>query len=125
MGMNSKPGSDTYDKILQSYRSDHKPIGVQYQLHNKQLKKWEARQSNLRTLEKARTVKKQKAETRAVKKELNSIRERVQAVSQAEQEAEGLRKKFNDFNRAKIAQGYKTPEFQSAGDRIKSVGNGL
>ena len=125
MAINAKPGMETYGRILNDARVEGKLIGAKHHLHDRHMKKYMARISNLKTLEHAREVKAQKATVSKARKSINAARERIAQVTQADQQAADLRAKFERMNRTKLADTLKTPQWATDDRKYKSVGNGL
>lgn len=126
MAQNAHVGMNTYNRILQDVRSNGEPVGPKHFEFNKQRKAWEARNTNLTQLAKARDSKKIKGELRKAKVSLNQAKERIAAkaveISQGDQEAERLRDLHKKLQMQKIAQGLKV---ERDGSQFKSRGNGL
>ena len=127
MSISKHSGMETYERILQETRASGRKVGPQHYAHDKQYRRWEARQSNLKQLDTARESKKVNGELRKARVSIHEAREALaksakRIVKQVDQEAQ-LRDKHEDLKRQKIANGYKS----IIGDvsHIKSVGNGL
>lgn len=93
-----------------------KPIGPKHHLLDRQFKEWSATaKARVEVLAQTRT-----ARAVDVKESLkNKIATKV-ATSKP-----SLREKYEQEQRAKIASGYETPEWQRSTDNIPSRGNGL
>ena len=126
MAQNAHVGMNTYNRILQDVRSNGEPVGPKHFEFNKQRKAWEARNTNLAQLAKARDTKKVKGELRKSKVGINQAREKIAAkaaeLSQGDQEAERLRILHKKLQLQKIADGLKVDR---DGSQFKSRGNGL
>ena len=107
MSNNAYKGMDTYNRILQDARIEGKPIGPKHHLLDHHLKQW-AKEAHARTkvLTETRTA-------RAVE-----IKEKVKTL----RSKPTLREKYEQEQRAKIAEGYKV---KNSTDDLPSRGNGL
>jgi hypothetical protein len=122
MSISTHTGMNTYNRILQDARSNGDPIGPKHHEFNKHLKQYLARQSNLKTLAKARDVKKTKGELRKTRQAINEAKAKIATrAAEVNQETE-LREKYRKMQIDKIANGYKAEE---RNPEVKSRGNGL
>lgn len=125
MSVSTHQGMTTYNRIIQDCRAEGKPIGPKHHLHDKQLRVWVAKQKNKDQLAKARDAKKTHAAVREVRKSIQAAKQKIQARSEEITAEAALREKAAEQARQKIAEGYKTPSWDTTTGKIKSVGNGL
>lgn len=128
MGVFTRPGQETYNRILQNARTNGDPIGPKYHMLDAQLKRWERRQSNLNQLAQARSAKQTKKAVEKVKSNLAGIKERItnikskiSATTKEAAQVEAARGKLAKEFAQTLSKAYK----QDRVDHIKSVGNGL
>lgn len=122
MSISAHTGMNTYNRILQDARTNGDPIGPKHHELNGHLKKYLARQSNLKTLAKARDVKKTKGELRKTRQAINEAKAKITERQETSSQDEQLREKYRKMQIDKIANGYKAEE---RNPEVKSRGNGL
>lgn len=131
----SRMGMPKYLEILNKYRVDGKPIGVEPQLYNHQFKKWATKTEVKEKVNKTNPQQITAEEAERIKIELQKIRERVKtsqqllnkqsgptlgsAVAQHQSYVQALRDKLNKINKQKIADALKV---DTRVDHIKSAG---
>jgi len=119
MGSNFK-GMDTYHRILQDARFNGKPIGPEHHLYNRQAKEWATKNhTQSKIIQAART-----GVSINVKEERDKLKAKI-ALKASIPAKSTLRDRYEAEQRAKIAKGYETPEWQRSTDDIPSRGNGL
>lgn len=113
---NHHKGMGTYLRILQEARVNGKPVGVNHHLLNRQFKEWSAQEkAHVEILTQTRTA-------RAVEVK-DSLKAKI--ATKVATTKPTLRDRYEQEQRAKIAAGYETPEWQRSTDNIPSRGNGL
>ena len=122
MAVFTHQGMGTYSRLLQDARANKQPIGPQHHLHNRQLKKWAAKEKNRAQLAKAREAKVHKAQATKAKKSIQGALEKIKNKQIAVTEQDRLLERYNQLNREKLAAAYKVEE---RGLVAKSAGNGL
>jgi len=110
-------GMNTYNRILQDARMEGKPIGAKHHLHDRQLKEWvRDNAQKLQALKETRTARTIETKT--------GLKTKI-AQKAAMPTKPTLRDRYEQEQRAKIAKGYETPDWQRSTDAIPSRGNGL